>query len=171
MTVYVLDIAGAPLMSTERHGMVRRALRDKKAKVVRRTPFTIQLLYETPGKTQPVTLGVDPGSKTIGLSATTEKKELYASEVELRNDIRGLLKERRDLRRNRRGRKTRYRAPRFKNRARVKKSLAPSVRQKIETHLQVIRNVCKILPITKIVVETAAFDIQKIKNSLFNDTV
>ena len=84
--VYVLDINGRPLMPTERHGKVRRLLREGRAAVVRRTPFTIRLLYEVSGFVQDVTLGVDAGSKTIGLSASTETKELYRSEVTLRND-------------------------------------------------------------------------------------
>lgn len=69
--VYVLDITGSPLMPTERHGKVRRMLRDGKAKVVKKNPFTIQLKYETTNYTQPITLGVDSGSKHIGLSAST----------------------------------------------------------------------------------------------------
>ena len=74
--VYILSSSGTPLMPTKRHGRVKHLLRDGKAKVVKRTPFTIQLLYETTGYTQPITLGVDAGSKVIGLSATTDKEEL-----------------------------------------------------------------------------------------------
>lgn len=162
--VYVLDIAGNPLMPTERHGKVRRMLKAGQAKVVRRTPFTIQLCYESGHEVQGVTLGVDAGSKTIGLSATTDRKELFASEVQLRSDIVNLLSTRHELRSWRRSRKTRYRAPRFLNRRRSVGWLAPSVWQKINTHFQAVRNVCKILPIAKIVVETASFDIQKLKN-------
>lgn len=91
----------------------RLLLKEKKAIVKRRTPFTIQLTIATGEARQPVTLGVDSGYKHIGLSATTEKAELYASEVELRQDITDLLSARLALRRSRRSRKTRYRAPRF----------------------------------------------------------
>ena len=73
--VYVLDKDGRPLMPTTRHGKVRRLLRDGLAVCARQTPFTIRLLYGTTGFTQDVTLGVDAGSKTIGLSATTKSKE------------------------------------------------------------------------------------------------
>ena len=61
---------------------------------------------------QPVTLGIDAGYRHIGLSATTAKEELFASEVELRTDVSKLLSDRRELRRSRRNRKTRHRAPR-----------------------------------------------------------
>lgn len=151
-------------MPTKRYGKVRRLLKSGQAKVVKRTPFTIQLGYHTTHYTQPVTLGVDAGSKHIGLSATTETEELYASDVELRNDIVKKLSTRREFRRARRNRKTRHRKSRFLNRRRPEGWLAPSVRQKVQTHRQVIQNVTEILLISEIIVETASFDIQKIKN-------
>lgn len=162
--VYVLDKNGQPLMPTERYGKVRRMLRSGRAKVIRRCPFTIQLLYETERNVQPATLGVDAGSKTIGLSATTEDKVLYEAEVELRNDIVDLLSSRRELRTGRRNRKTRHRQPRFDNRRRSEGWLAPSVRQKVDSHLTVVANTHKFLPVSNIIVEVASFDIQKIKN-------
>lgn len=141
----------------------RKLLRDRKAKVKQRTPFTIQLNFECENQTQTITLGVDAGSKTIGLSASTEKDELYSSEVTLRNDIVNLLATRRQYRRTRRSR-LRYRQARFLNRKKDKGWLAPSVQHKINSHLKVVESVRKILPIAKIVVEVASFDIQKIKN-------
>ena len=162
--VYVLSQNGQPLMPTENHAKVRVLLKHGKAKVVKKCPFTIQLQYESTTHTQEVNLGIDAGSKTIGVSATTETKVLYEAEVVLRNDIVELLSGRQSLRRSRRNRKTRYRKPRFDNRKRPDGWLAPSIRQKIETHVIVVANVMKILPVTKIIVETASFDIQKIKN-------
>ena len=162
--VYVTNKNGQPLMPTERHGKVRRLLRDKKAKVVRRCPFTIQLLYDTTSIVQEITLGVDAGSKVVGLSATTKKKILFETEVTLRNDIVDLLSTRREMRRGRRNRKTRYRKARFNNRSRKEGWLAPSIRQKIESHINIIGKLHKMLPIRKIIVEVASFDIQKIKN-------
>ena len=163
--VYVLNIDGQPLMPTDRHGKVRHLLKDGRAEVVKRCPFTIRLLYDSTHYTQDIVLGVDAGSKHIGLSGTTETKELYASDVELRNDIVDLISTRRQNRRFRRNRKTRYRKARFLNRLSDKKDwLAPSIRQKVDTHMTVVSRVCMILPVTKIIVETASFDIQKIKD-------
>lgn len=164
--VYVLSYDGQPLMPTENHAKVRILLKQNKAKVIKRCPFTIQLLYETTDYIQPVVLGIDAGSKHIGVSAVSETKELYASDVEIRNDIIKLLSNRRESRRARRNRKTRYRKARFNNRTSSKKKgwLAPSVKQKVETHLTVVRKVMEILPVSRIIVETASFDIQKIKN-------
>lgn len=164
--VYILNKDGQPLMPTDRHGKVRRLLKSDKAKVVKRCPFTIQLLYNSTDYTQEISLGIDAGSKHIGISATTQNRVLYEADVELRNDIVNLLSTRRQNRVNRRSHKTRYRKPRFNNRVSHKKKgwLAPSVRQKINTHLTVVAKVHQILPITRIIVETASFDIQKIKN-------
>ena len=49
-------------------------------------PFTIKLTYKTSDYKQEIVLGVDSGTKHVGLSATTKSKELYASEVILRSD-------------------------------------------------------------------------------------
>ena len=162
--VYVLSKTGQPLMPTENHAKVRILLKQGKAKVVNRCPFTIQLLYSSTNYTQKVTLGVDSGSKHIGLSATTKDKGLFESDVELRNDIVDLLSTRRELRRSRRNRKLRHRKPRFNNRRRNDGWLAPSVKQKVDSHITMIAKVHKILPISNIVVEVASFDIQKIKD-------
>ena len=151
-------------MPTERFGKVRRILKNSLAHVVRRIPFTIQLDYDTTDFTQPITLGIDAGNKHIGVSATTTEKELYAADVELRNDIVDKLSTRREQRRTRRSR-LRHRKPRFDNRVSSKKNgwLAPSVENKVHTHMSVVKNVCKILPVSNIVLETASFDMQKIK--------
>ena len=102
--VYVLNKDNRPLMPTRRCGFVRRALRDGGAEVARREPFTIRLLYGAGETVQPVSLGVDAGSKHVGLSACTDKTELLSA--------------RRAFRRSRRNRKTRYREKRFDNRVR-----------------------------------------------------
>ena len=169
MMVYVLNKDGQPLMPTSRCGKVRHLLKDGKAKVIKRCPFTIMLLYSSSNYTQNITLGVDSGSKHIGLSATSKDKVLFESDVELRNDVVDLLSTRRKNRRSRRNRKIRYRIARFDNRAKSKGWLAPSINQKIDTHLNVIDKVYELLPITKLIVETASFDIQKIKNPDISD--
>ena len=163
--VYVLNVHGQPLMPTARYGNVRRMLNEKQEKVIKRCPFTIQLLYETTDFVQAVSLGVDSGSKTIGISATTETNELYASEVKLRTDVVNNLSSRREYRRSRRNRKTRYRQKRFDNRKADKQEgwFAPSICNKIDTHLTIIDKITKTLPISEIHVEVASFDIQKIK--------
>jgi len=165
MLVYVLNKHGKPLMPCNSR-KARLLLKAGNAKVVRVKPFTIRMVHGSSAYIQPVNLGVDAGSKVVGISATTDKKELYSSECKLRTDVTDNLSTRRAFRRARRNRTTRYRPPRFLNRRKSKKKgwLAPSIIQKINTHEQIIKQVHNILPISKIIVEVAAFDIQKIKN-------
>lgn len=168
--VYVVSENGQPLMPTENHAKVRVLLKTGKAKVLNRCPFTIKLVYECTTYTQPLTLGVDAGSKTIGISVSSEKKEYYASEVAIRNDIVDLISTRRQCRRNRRNRKTRYREPKFDNRVHSKNKgwLAPSVENKCQSHIVVVDKVVKMLPISHITVELASFDTQKLKADMEN---
>lgn len=165
--VYVLNKHGEPLMPCS-PAKARVLLKNNKARVTKRTPFTIQLLYGSAGYKQPITLGVDAGSKHVGFSATTETKELYCAELTPRNDVVILLSTRRQYRRTRRSRTTRYRAPRFDNRVHSKHKgwLAPSVEVKIQEHITIIKRICKILPISLIRVETAEFDTQRLKAML-----
>lgn len=163
--VYVLSKNGKPIMPTENYAKVRLLLKYGKAKIIKRTPFTIQLLSSSKTYKQSITLGVDAGSKHVGISATTEKKELFSAELKPRNNVVELLSTRRENRIARRNRKTRYRKARFNNRVHSKHKgwLAPSVEVKIWNHIQGINLVNKILPLTTIRVETAEFDLQRLK--------
>ena len=165
--VYVVGSNGKPLMPCS-PAKARELLKSKSAAVLQRTPFTIKLLHHAGGYKQPITLGVDAGSKHVGLSACTDTEELYKEELTPRNDVVKLLSARRECRRGRRHRKTRYRAPRFNNRVHSKHKgwLAPSVEVKIQEHITAIHRICRRLPITKIVVETAEFDTQRLKAML-----
>lgn len=163
MFVYVLNKNGQPLMPCSPR-KARLLLKSEKAMVVQRTPFTIRLRYGSSGYKQVVSLGVDAGTKHIGVSAATAKRVLYEAEVLLRTDIQDLLATRREFRRARRNRKTRYRKARFLNRRRKERWLAPSIQNKVDTHLKVIGQVAKLLPITSITVEVAQFDTQLLKN-------
>lgn len=175
MFVYVLDKNGQPLMPTRRFGKVRRLLRDKKAKVVKRCPFTIRLLYEPETKiVQEVVFGVDTGSKYMGVACVGNDKVLYQSQVELRDDIKKKMDSRRKYRRNRRSRKTRYRKVRFLNRRNsIKKDrLPPSVKHKVQAHIDEIEFCKKILPISDLILEVSQFDTALMKNpSLMNEKV
>ena len=163
MFVFVLNQHGKPLMPCKPQ-KARRLLTDKKAKVIKRTPFTIQLLYGSSGYKQPISLGVDTGTKRIGFSATTSTTVLLEGEVQLRTDVQKLLATRRAMRNSRRSRKTRYRQARFLNRKKPKGWLAPSIQHKVDAHLKLIQMLHRLLPICNLTLEIAQFDIQKIKN-------
>lgn len=164
MSVYVIAEDGRPLMPCS-EAKARHLLDAKRAKVKHRTPFTIQMVVPTTHYTQEVIVSMDAGSKTIGISSGTKRKELLAEEVNPRNDVVDNLSTRREFRRARRNRKTRYRKPRFNNRVHSKHKgwLAPSVEVKIQEHVTAIKRICNLLPVTKVVVETAEFDLQLIK--------
>ena len=164
-------------MPTKRFGKIRRLLKAKKAKVVRKEPFTIKLLYEP--KTDVVQkcyCGVDTGSRHIGVAVVGNDKVLYQSQTELRNDIKRKMDARRAYRRNRRSRKTRYRKPRFLNRGNSTKSdrLPPSVKHKVQAHIDEIEFCKEILPISdsNLIIEVSQFDTALMKDPrLFSEKV
>ena len=159
---YVQDKNGQPLMPTTRSGWVYRALRDGKAKVVSKCPFTIKLLYETKTKeVQPLTLGVDTGSKHVGTAVIKDdtSEVVYESQVELRDDIKQKMNKRRQFRRARRN-KLRYRPPRFDNRKASKRKdrYSPTLMSKFQGHKREIEFIQSILPINKMIFEVGEFD-------------
>jgi len=162
--VYVLSKSGKTIMPCSSR-KARVLLEQGKAKVIRRSPFTIQLLIATGENKQFITLGIDPGYSNIGLSAITNKKELFSTEAILRKNLVKLISDKRMYRRNKRGRLW-YRPCRFLNKVRSKKEgwLAPSIKHKLESHIRIVNFVKSLLPITKTIVEANNFDIQKIKN-------
>jgi len=162
--IYVLAPSGKPLMPTKNRNKVWYWLRRGLARVVSREPFTIQLRFETTSYTQPITVGVDTGSQTVGIAAITQSEAVYQAEVHLRDDIRNKLIHRRQYRRNRRSRKTRYRAVRFANRRRKPAWLAPSLRSKAEATVKAVLYVARLLPVRQVNVEVGSFDTQKMQD-------
>ena len=162
LRVPVLNMRGKPLMPTTPR-KARILLEKGKAKVIRRTPFTIQLLYVAGEMKQDITLGIDAGYSAIGFSAVTSDRELIAGELTLRSDIKRLIEKRATYRRTRRSRKW-HREPRFSNRGVQKGWLAPSIQHKLDSHIRLIEKLKRILPITRIIVEVASFDTQKMQN-------
>lgn len=173
--VYVLSKNGQPLMPTNRHGKVKHLLKDGKAKVVKRCPFTIKLLYDNTNYTQNLTLGVDTGSGTIGTAVSDDNGNIvYMSKVVVRNDITNKMTQRSKYRRNRRNRKTRYRKARWLNRKNSIKSdrFSPTMISKFNSHIKEIEFIKSVLPITTMVLETGQFDTHLMKNpSLANPKV
>ena len=166
--VYVLDINGQPLMPTTRSGWVYRALRDGKAKVFSKCPFTIRLLYESTSFTQPLTLGVDTGSKYVGSAVINDvtAEILYESQLELRDDIKSKMDRRRQFRKARRN-KLRYRPVRFNNRnaSKRKNRYSPTLISKFQGHAREIKFVISVLPISSIVLEVGEFDTQLLQDT------
>src|SRR6266516_4157589 len=148
MKGFVLSRSGEPLMPTTPR-RARLWLKAGKARVLHRDPFTIQLSFETTGYTQPVTVGVDTGSQTVGIAAITKSEVVYQAEVYLRTDITKDLLQRRQYRPNRR------RSPGW---------LPPSLWAKVEATVKAVRLVASVLPVYQIKVEVGSFDTQRMQN-------
>jgi 5-methylcytosine-specific restriction endonuclease McrA len=162
MKVFVVNKDGRPLMPTTPR-KARILLETGKARIIGRDPFTIQLIYGSAGYVQPITLGIDTGYLTIGFSAVSVKEELIGGELSLLPSVSERLTERRKYRLGRRNR-LRHRASRFDNRRRPAGWLAPSIQHKLDAHIKLVERIKSRLPISKVIVETASFDIQKINN-------
>jgi 5-methylcytosine-specific restriction endonuclease McrA len=167
MFVFVLDKDKKPL-SPCHPARARKLLKQKKAAIFRRYPFTIILFERTAveSKVQQHRLKIDPGAKVTGLAlAQNDKVIVWAAELEHRGfAIRDALTSRRQLRRGRRSRKTRYRQPRFDNRTRPHGWLPPSLMSRVENIDTWIKRVRKLCPISSISVESVKFDMQRMVN-------
>ena len=163
MKVFVLSQEGKPLMPTT----PRRArvwLKAKHARLVRQDPFTIRLRFATKAHVQATKVGVDTGSKDVGIAAITNGEVVFQAEVHLRDDITGNMTQRRQFRRNRRARKTRYREARYDNRRRPDGWLPPSLHSKAEATIKAVRFMASFLPVGRVTVEVGRFDTQKMQN-------
>ncbi len=165
--VYIRNEDRTPLMPCT-PVIARLLLKEGKAHVVSRVPFTLQLRAR-PGTeyVQPLTLAGDAGSVILGTGVTDHTGNVYyMSEVALRTDITRKMTRRRRYRRARRYRKCRYRKPRFKNRKKSRRieRFAPSVQSKIEAHVGELDYVKQLLPITEVLIEIGNFDLHAIKN-------
>ncbi|MFQ6062293.1 MAG: RNA-guided endonuclease IscB, partial [Methanosarcinales archaeon] len=164
MLVYVINKHNQSLMPCNSR-KARILLKQNKARILKYEPFTIQLIYGSSGYRQKTIMGIDTGSRNIGIAIVSEQgKVLYQAELELRQDIRKNMDNRRQLRRARRHRKTRYRKPRFDNRRRPEGWLPPSIDSKVNAIVGMYDKLSKFIPISKAVVEIAKFDIQKLQN-------
>lgn len=220
-TVYVLNKDSKPLMPTTRCGHVRYLLKEKKARVVKTKPFTIQLLYETNDVVQPLYLGIDPGRTNIGVAVVkADGTAVFTAHLETRNkEIPKLMKKRKDSRRARRTNGRRCRRQRrakangtiskkcvkqataqngsaskrakkigvikrhlpgcekevlcigiknkeakFNNRTRPAGWLTPTANQLLQTHINLIKKIQKLLPIIDVVLEINKFAFMQLDN-------
>jgi hypothetical protein len=162
--VYVISLEGNPLIPCL-PAKARKLIKNGKAKIIKLYPFTIMLNFECENQIQEITLGIDSGYKNIGFSCVSSKQELISGTVSLDDKTSERLTEKRMYRRGRRN-KLWYRKPRFLNRKKKEGWLPPSIQRKYDTHLNLIKRLKTILPITEVIIETANFDIQKIENPI-----
>ncbi|NEQ07142.1 MAG: HNH endonuclease [Moorea sp. SIO4E2] len=166
MRVFVLDKNRKPLDPCQ-PARARILLKQGRAKVIRRYPFTIIMLDLEAENclTHKHQLKIDPGSKTTGLAIVQNDKIIWGAELTHRGfQIKDALTSRRQLRRFRRNRKTRYRKPRFLNRKPPEGWLAPSLMSRVHNILTWTKKLMKFCPITGISQELVRFDTQKMEN-------
>jgi len=142
-------------------GRARYFLKTGRAVVARRFPFTIRLKDRTEGETQPVSLKIDPGSKTTGIALVRADGEvLHLAEVSHRGAaIRKAMEQRSNFRRRRRSANLRYRAPRFRNR-RSDRQLPPSLQSRVDNVTSWTNRYRRLIPATHIAMESVRFDMQ-----------
>jgi len=148
----------------------RQLLKQGKAAVFRQYPFTIILKERDGGDIQPITIKVDPGSKTTGIAMVADfkggKRVIWAGELTHRGQqIRDKLLSRRQVRNSRRSRKTRYRPARFLNRRRSEGKLAPSLQSQVENTLTWVGHLCRWSPVRSLSMELVRFDTQLMQNA------
>jgi 5-methylcytosine-specific restriction endonuclease McrA len=171
MRVFVLNKNQQPLDPCK-PARARLLLKQGKAKVYRRYPFTIILTEEiTDSITHNHQLKIDPGAKTTGLAILQDNRVVWGAELTHRGfQIRDALTLRRQLRRSRRNRKTRYRKPRFLNRRKPEKWLPPSLMSRVHNILTWLKKLIGFCPITSISQELVRFDTQKMENPEISGT-
>ena len=171
-SVHIIGVNGDRLMPTFKFGLVRHLLKDGKAKIICRDPFTIQLLYETTSYVQPIEKCQDTGYLHIGSSLKSETAEYESRQLDLLPDEKQHHDDQRRYRRTRRNRK-RYRKQRFDNRRASKKPgwIAPSLRHKYEQHIRDIEEDIQTAPVTDIYIEVGKFDPAMLKAVLNGDPI
>ncbi len=166
--VFVLDTNKQPLNPIH-PGRARMLLSQGKAAVFRRYPFTLVLKQEVPNPAvEPLRVKIDPGAKTTGLALVndTTGEVVWVAELQHRGfQIRDALTSRRQLRRSRRNRKTRYRKPRFLNRTRPKGWLPPSLNSRVANILTWVKRLSALCQITAVSQELVRFDTQQMQDS------
>ena len=156
MIVFVIDSEGQQLLPT--HPVrARKLLKEGRAVVKQVVPFTIQLSRKINDPVGEFEVGVDDGAKHVGIAVKNTKTNeiVFHAQLDHRQDVSGKVEQRRELRRARR-QQLRCRPPRFNNRTRSK--IAPSIRQRKEAILRVVKDMRKRLNLVKVKVEEVAFN-------------
>lgn len=165
--VFVLDTDRQPLMPCSL-ARVRILLRRRRAAVFRRFPFTVILTHRiSDPQTQALRVKIDPGSKTTGIAIVNDAKGSVTVAAELRHrgeQVKSALDRRRQVRRGRRYRHTRYRQARFLNRRRRESRLPPSLESRVANTLTWVARLQKLCPVAAISLEMVRFDTQALQN-------
>lgn len=163
--VFVLDTNKRPLAPCH-EAVARKLLKQGKAAIYRRFPFTIILKKSVDESEIKATyrLKIDYGSRHTGLAILRGQEVVWLGQLDHRTDIKERIDKRRAFRRARRNRKTRYRKPRFLNRRRKDGWLPPSLESRVQNIQTWVNRLKKLCPIGYISYENAKFDMQLMRN-------
>lgn len=152
--VPVVDFNQNPLMPTTCARAERWVASRKATYFWKHGVYCVRLNVEPSGReTQPIVVGVDPGTKKEGFTVKSASKTYLNIQSDARTGIKEKLDKRRVCRRNRRMRNTPYRASR-QNRARLRNTgMPPSIKARWQWKLRVLNWARKIFPITDVIVE------------------
>ena len=162
--VFVIDASKKPLDMCH-PAKARKLLRDGKAKIYRKEPFTIILIkiVDKPAENK-YRLKIDYGSRHTGLAILKGAKVCWLGQLKHRTNIKELLDKRRGYRKRRRNANLRYRKPRFKHRTKPKGWLPPSLMSRVNNIKTFITRLVRMLPLGAISYENVKFDTQKMMN-------
>jgi hypothetical protein len=156
MFVPVVDQSQHPLMPTT-PARARRWMRDGKATAFWKGGLFCLRLNREPSarESQPIAVGIDPGSKREGYSVLSAAHTYLNIQAEARDGVKEAEAVSTRMRRTRRGRKTPCRQPR-QNRKQSKRKLPPSTRARWQWKLRLATFLCQIFPVRIFVVEDVA---------------
>ena len=133
--------------------------------------FYIQLTKSVGEELQDVALAIDPGSKFDGYCVSGTKEVCIMGMAILPKNVKKRMETRSNLRKARRGRNCRRREARFNNRKKKEGWIAPSQLAKVQLRIRLMERLCKIFPITDIVIEDVRFNHHKKRRGKYFSTV
>lgn len=162
--VFVLDTNRKPL-SPCHEAVARKLLKQEKASIFKKYPFTIILNKQVDEDTQQeYRLKIDYGSKHTGLAILSQNNVIWLAQIQHRTDIKSNLDTRRMYRHRRRNKNLRYRQPRFLNRKKEKGWIPPSLESRVNNIQTWVNKLQKLIPLTNISYENVKFDTQLMRD-------
>jgi hypothetical protein len=166
--VPVVSSTGKPLMPC--HPARARQL-VRKGKALRRFSkglFYIRLTERADGTTQPIGLGIDPGSKWEGFMVGSEAHDFLNINADAVTGVKDKIETRRNMRRTRRNRNTPYRKCRWNRATKANYDgfrLAPSTHARWDWKLRIAKWLSKLYPISCFIVEDIKARTKKYKEA------
>lgn len=151
--VPVVDSHQRPLMPTTPSRARRWVKSGKATHFWKGGIYCVRLNVEPSAReTQPIAVGIDPGSKKEGMVVASAAHTYLNMQVDARTGVKEAEADSTRMRRTRRGRTTPYRQPR-QNRRQSKKKLPPSTRARWQWKLRLAAFLCRLFPVRAFVVE------------------